>query len=356
MIESHNDLSVRRQCELLNLARSGIYWEPMPMAEEDLAICKELDKLHLELPAFGSRKLSRLLKAQGQTVNRKRVQRLMRIMGIEALAPKPRTTVPAPEHTKFPYLLRHLAIIRPNQVWASDITYIPTRQGHCYLVAVMDWYTRRVLSWRISNTMDSRFCIEVVEEALANFGLPEIFNTDQGSQFTDDNFTSVLLDKGVKVSMDGRGRFMDNIFVRASMAVCQMRGGLLERLPRRGRRPQWHRDLPGQVQPQAASPNPWISDTRSVLRIRTKEVGDERGRLNRRCIMLMARCPQLQRVHLLLWGRARIASVDSSHQHASALNNFLAGEAHPDLQTNPRGLSLSSGHFWSYQRGPLQTI
>jgi putative transposase len=213
MIEPHIDLSVRRQCELLNLARSGIYWDPMPTAEEDLAICKELDKLHLEFPAFGSRKLSRLLKAQGQTVNRKRVQRLMRTMGIEALAPKPRTTVPAPEHTKFPYLLRHLAIVRPNQVWASDITYIPTRQGHCYLVAVMDWYTRRVLSWRISNTMDSCFCIEVVEEALANFGLPEIFNTDQGSQFTDDNFTSVLLDKGVKVSMDGRGRFMDNIFV-----------------------------------------------------------------------------------------------------------------------------------------------
>jgi putative transposase len=213
MIEPHDDLSVRRQCELLKLARSGVYFQPTPLAAEDLVICKELDKLHLEFPASGSRMLSRLLKAQGQLVNRKRVQRLMRIMGIEALAPKPRTTVPASEHTKFPYLLRHLEIVRPNQVWASDITYIPTRQGHCYLVAVMDWYTRRVLSWRISNTMDSRFCIEAVEDALANFGLPEIFNTDQGSQFTDDDFTSVLLDRGVKVSMDGRGRFMDNIFV-----------------------------------------------------------------------------------------------------------------------------------------------
>jgi putative transposase len=212
MIEAQHDLSVRRQCELLKLARSGVY-RPISTAEEDLPLCKQLDKLHLEFPASGSRKLSRLLKAQGQLVNRKRVQRLMRSMGIEALAPKPRTSEAAPEHTKFPYLLRHLEIVRPNQVWASDITYIPTRQGHCYLVAVMDWYTRRVLSWRISNTMDSRFCIEAVEEAMARFGVPEIFNTDQGSQFTDDDFTSPLLGKGVKVSMDGRGRFMDNIFV-----------------------------------------------------------------------------------------------------------------------------------------------
>lgn len=213
MIEARHDLSVRRQCELLRLARSGVYFQPAPLPEEDVAMCKELDKLHLEFPAFGSRKLSRLLKAQGKPVNRKRVQRLMRIMGIEALAPKPRTTEIAAEHTKFPYLLRHLEIVRPNQVWASDITYIPTRQGHCYLVAVMDWYTRLALSWRISNTMDSRFCIEAVEEAIAEFGAPEIFNTDQGSQFTDGDFTSLLLGKGVKVSMDGRGRFMDNIFV-----------------------------------------------------------------------------------------------------------------------------------------------
>lgn len=212
MIEAQNDLSVRRQCELLQLSRSGVY-RPTPTADEDLALCRGLDKLHLEFPAFGSRKLSRLLRTQGKAVNRKRVQRLMRIMGIEALAPKPRTSEPAPEHTRFPYLLRHLEIVRPNQVWASDITYIPTRQGHCYLVAVMDWHTRRALSWRISNTMDSRFCIEAVEEAIANFGLPGIFNTDQGSQFTDDDFTKVLLEKGVKVSMDGRGRFMDNIFV-----------------------------------------------------------------------------------------------------------------------------------------------
>jgi putative transposase len=212
MVEAQQDLSVRRQCEILKLARSGVY-RPTSTAEEDLTLCKQLDNLHLEFPAFGSRKLSRLLKTQGQLVNRKRVQRLMRVMGIEALAPKPRTSEAAPEHTKFPYLLRHLEIVRPNQVWASDITYIPTRQGHCYLVAVMDWYSRRVLSWRISNTMDSCFCVEAVEEAIAKFGTPEIFNTDQGSQFTDGDFTSPLLSKGVKVSMDGRGRFMDNIFV-----------------------------------------------------------------------------------------------------------------------------------------------
>jgi putative transposase len=212
MVQAPHDLSVRRQCEILKLARSGVY-RPTSAAEEDLSLCKRLDNLHLEFPAFGSRKLSRLLKAQGQLVNRKRVQRLMRIMGIEALAPKPRTSEAAPEHTRFPYLLRHLDIVRPNQVWASDITYIPTRHGHCYLVAVMDWYSRRVLSWRISNTMDSHFCIEAVEEAIAKFGAPEIFNTDQGSQFTDGDFTSPLLSKGVKVSMDGRGRFMDNIFV-----------------------------------------------------------------------------------------------------------------------------------------------
>jgi len=212
MIEPKHELSVRRQCEVLRLARSGVY-RATPVADEDLALCKELDQLHLEFPAFGSRKLSRLLKAEGRPVNRKRVQRLMRAMGIEALAPKPSTSEAAPEHTKFPYLLRHLEIVRPNQVWASDITYISTRQGHCYLVAVMDWYTRRVLSWRISNTMDSRFCIEAVAEAIAKFGAPEIFNTDQGAQFTDGDFTSPLLGKGVKVSMDGRGRFMDNIFV-----------------------------------------------------------------------------------------------------------------------------------------------
>ena len=174
---------------------------------------RELDKLHLEFPFYGSRKLCHSLRTQGTQICRKRVRRLMGLMGISSLAPKPNTSIPSREHVKFPYLLRNLAIARPHHVWASDITYIPTRQGFAYLVAVMDWFTRHVLSWRISNTLDSRFCIEAVQEALSNFGAPAIFNTDQGSQFTDESFAKPLLSLGIKVSMDGKGRFMDNIFV-----------------------------------------------------------------------------------------------------------------------------------------------
>lgn len=213
MIEPKSKVSIRRQCELLRLPRSSFYFEALGTSDDDLKLCAELDRLHLEFPAAGSRVLSRLLRNRGQRVNRKRVQRLMREMGLESLAPKPRTTVASPEHEKFPYLLRNLEIVRPNQVWASDITYIKTNRGHCYLVAVMDWYSRRVLSWRLSNSMDSSFCVEALREAMANYGVPSIFNTDQGSQFTDKAFTSALLNAGVKVSMDGRGRFMDNIFV-----------------------------------------------------------------------------------------------------------------------------------------------
>jgi putative transposase len=213
MVEPKEKISIRRQCELLDLPRSTFYFEGMETPEEDLKLCTELDRLHLEFPAAGSRQLSRLLRNRGKRVNRKRVQRLMRAMGLEALAPEPCTTMASPEHEKFPYLLRNLNIVRPNQVWASDITYISTAMGHCYLVAVMDWYSRRVLSWRVSNSMDSTFCIEALREAMGKFGTPSIFNTDQGSQFTDKAFTSVLLNAGVKVSMDGRGRFMDNIFV-----------------------------------------------------------------------------------------------------------------------------------------------
>lgn len=213
MIEPKDKVSIRRQCELLDLPRSTFYFEGMGPSDEDLKLCAELDRLHLEFPAAGSRQLSRYLRNRGERVNRKRVQRLMRLMGLESLAPKPRTTIPNAEHEKFPYLLRNLEIVRPNQVWASDITYIPTAMGHCYLVAIMDWYSRRVLSWRVSNSMDSSFCVEALREAMEKFGTPSIFNTDQGSQFTDKAFTSVLLNAGVKVSMDGRGRFMDNIFI-----------------------------------------------------------------------------------------------------------------------------------------------
>jgi putative transposase len=208
-----SDPSVRRRCELLGISRSGLYYEPAEPDAEELEVMRRIDQIHLEHPFYGSRSIARELKGVGEPVNRKRIQRLMRLMGIESCAPKPQTSKPAPEHPVYPYLLRGLTITRPNQVWASDITYIPLAQGFAYLVAIMDWHSRRVLSWRVSNTMDPRFCVEALEEALEHFGQPEIFNTDQGSQFTASDFTDVLLALGIKISMDGKGRYLDNIFV-----------------------------------------------------------------------------------------------------------------------------------------------
>lgn len=174
---------------------------------------RRIDELHLKWPFFGSRRISHELRTTGLVVNRKRVQRLMRIMGLEGVAPKPNTSRPAPEHPVYPYLLRNLPINRPNQVWAADITYIPLARGFAYLVAIMDWYSRRVLAWRLSNSLDTAFCVEALEDALARFGQPEIVNTDQGSQFTAEAFTQVLLARGIKISMDGKGRCLDNVFV-----------------------------------------------------------------------------------------------------------------------------------------------
>jgi putative transposase len=174
---------------------------------------RRIDELHLKRPCYGSRLLSVTLRNEGHEVNRKRVQRLMRLMGIESMAPKPKTSEPHPEHAVYPYLLRNLRISRPDQVWATDITYIPMRAGFVYLVAVIDWYSRRVLSWRLSNTLDSAFCVEALEEAIERFGPPEIFNTDQGAQFTADAFTRVLREQGIAISMDGKGRCLDNVFV-----------------------------------------------------------------------------------------------------------------------------------------------
>ena len=205
--------SVRRQCELLRICRSGLYYVPTPTSPEELALMRRIDELHLNHPFYGSRKLSYLLRQEGRDANRKRVQRLMRVMGLEAMVPKPKTSEPHPEHVKYPYLLRGLAISRVNQVWATDITYIPMKAGFVYLVAIMDWYSRRVLSWRLSNTLDSSFCVEALEEAVARFGQPEIFNTDQGAQFTADAFTKPLRDRGIAISMDGKGRCLDNVFV-----------------------------------------------------------------------------------------------------------------------------------------------
>jgi putative transposase len=206
-------LSIRRQCELLGVARSGVYRRPRPANDNDPVLMRRIDELFTAWPFLGSRRLMALLRAEGHPINRKRVQRLMRRMGIAALGPKPRTTKPAPGHKIFPYLLRGVTVDRPNQVWAADITYIPIGRGFLYLVAVIDWASRAVLSWRLSNTMDVSFCVAALEEALARFGKPEIFNTDQGSQFTSAAFTDTLAAAGIKISMDGRGRWMDNVFI-----------------------------------------------------------------------------------------------------------------------------------------------
>jgi putative transposase len=207
------DLSVRRQCRLLNVARSGVYRPTTEPSAEDLALMRRIDELHLDLPFYGSRRMTFELNREGRGVNRKRVQRLMRLMGLEGLVPRPGTSKAAPGNKIYPYLLRGLTITEPNHVWASDITYIPMANGFLYLVAIIDWASRAVLSWRLSNTMDTRFCIEALEEALARHGRPRIFNTDQGAQFTSSAFTGKLEAAGVAISMDGRGRFMDNIFI-----------------------------------------------------------------------------------------------------------------------------------------------
>jgi len=207
------ELSARRQCVLLNLARSGVYRPKAGPSADDLALMRRIDKLHLELPFYGSRRMTYELNREGRGVNRKRVRRLMRTMAIEALVPRPGTSEAAPWHKIYSYLLRGLAISEPNHVWATDITYIPLARGFLYLVAIIDWASRAVLSWRLSNTMDTRFCVEALEEALARHGKPRIFNTDQGAQFTSAAFTGKLEAAGIAISMDGRGRFMDNIFI-----------------------------------------------------------------------------------------------------------------------------------------------
>jgi putative transposase len=210
---AHPHLSVVRQCALVSIGRSTFYRAPTPDTAEHLALMRLLDEQFLETPWYGSRQMARHLRRLGHAVGRKRVRRLMARMGLVPIYQRPRTTVPHPEHKIYPYLLRNVVVDRPNQVWCADITYIPMRRGFLYLVAVMDWATRRVLSWRLSNTMDVDFCIVALQEALARFGRPEIFNSDQGSQFTSPQFTEVLIGAEVRISMDGRGRWMDNVFI-----------------------------------------------------------------------------------------------------------------------------------------------
>jgi putative transposase len=213
ILRNHPDLSLSRQCRLLTISRSSLYYAPKGESPENLTLMRRIDELFLKYPFYGSRQMARHLWREGIEAGRHRVRRLMRLMGLEAIYQAPRTSMPHPAHRIFPYLLTGMVIDRPNQVWCADITYIPVQRGFLYLVAIMDWATRHVLAWRLSNTMDAQFCVEALNEALTRYGRPEIFNTDQGSQFTSFNFTDALKDAGIRISMDGRGRCMDNIFI-----------------------------------------------------------------------------------------------------------------------------------------------
>ena len=208
----HQSLSLVRQSALLGVSRSSLYYRPKETPQQDLSLMREIDRQYLETPFYGSRRMKASLERQGMPVSRKRVQRLMRLMGLRAIYRQPRTSQPTPERWVYPYLLRDLAITRANQVWAADITYLPMARGFLYLVAIMDWHSRYVVAWRLSNTLEAVFCAEALNEALGQ-GTPEVFNTDQGSQFTSREFTQILQDHPVKISMDGKGRYRDNIFV-----------------------------------------------------------------------------------------------------------------------------------------------
>ena len=212
-VHNNHVLPRTRRCQLLQVCRSTAYYRPEPVSTQDLLLMRLIDEIHLQWPFYGSRRVRDELQTLGHRVNRKHVQRLMRQMDLRALYPRPRTSQPDKGHKIYPYLLRDLTIDRPNQVWATDITYIPMAKGFMYLVAIMDWSTRRVLSWRLSNTLDTDFCIEALDEALQRYGAPQIFNTDQGSQFTSEAFTGVLKNNGIEISMDGKGRWVDNVFV-----------------------------------------------------------------------------------------------------------------------------------------------
>jgi len=213
MINREHPLPLTKQCLLLNLSRSGIYYLPVPVSEKDRGLMRLIDEIHLDYPYLGTRGIKNELWDKGYKVGRSHIRTLMRKMGIEALYQKPRLSEPHPGHTLYPYLLRGLTITEANHVWAADITYIPMTKGFCYLVAIMDWASRKVLSWRLSNTLDTSFCTEALEEAISRNGTPQLFNTDQGSQFTSDDFTDILKKHDIRISMDGKGRWMDNMFI-----------------------------------------------------------------------------------------------------------------------------------------------
>ena len=264
MIDREHDLPITKQADVLRISRGSVYYLPRPVSATDLEIMRRLDRLHLEFPFAGSRMLRGLLAAEGCEIGRRHVKTLMRRMGIEALYRRPRTTKPAPGHKIYPYLLRGMQITRPNQVWAMDITYITMARGFVYLAVVLDWFSRRVLSWRVSITMEAAFCVETLEDALARHGKPDIFNTDQGSQFTGSVFTGVLANKDIAISMDGKGAWRDNVFVerlwrsvkyeevylRAYESVTEARGSIGRYLEfYNGRRP--HSSLDGKTPDKA---------------------------------------------------------------------------------------------------------
>ncbi len=213
MIDREALLPVVKQCQLLRISRSAVYYQGAAVSDDELAVMRQIDEIHLARPFLGSRRISGELKDRGFTINRKRVRRLMRLMGIAAVYPKPKTSKAAKGHKTYPYLLRGLEPERANQVWVADITYLPMARGFCYLVAIMDLYSRKILSWQLSNSLDPRFCVTALTEALERYGTPEIFNTDQGAQFTSQAFTGVLDQHGIRISMDGKGRWVDNVFI-----------------------------------------------------------------------------------------------------------------------------------------------
>jgi putative transposase len=236
----HPHFSILKQCAMLKVPRSTVYYKPRPVSEDDLALMKRIDEIFTKWPFYGSRRMVEELRGEGFDVNRKHVRRLMRVMGYEAIYPKPNTSLAHKDHKKYPYLLRNMTIDHPNQVWCADITYIQMAKGHVYLVAVMDWFSRKVLSWRLSITMEADFCVEALKEAMEVYGKPEIFNTDQGVQFTAEAFIKTLAAQGVKISMDGKARYLDNImierlwrslkyeevFIKAYASVAQARLGI----------------------------------------------------------------------------------------------------------------------------------
>ena len=256
----HCQLSLVRQCSLLDVSRAWVYYRPVPTRAEDLDLMALMDRQYLKTPFYGSRKMKAWLLQQGYLVSRKKVRRLMRLMGLEAIYRRPNTSKPVPGHRIYPYLLQGVEVNRVDQVWAADITYIPMAQGFLYLVAIMDWHSRQVLAWKLSNTMDTGFCVAALEEAL-NRGRPEIFNSDQGAQFTSEAFTQMLQEQGVRVSMDGKGRYLDNIFVERLWREHQVRGGVSKSLPDCRRDPNWDQCLPGVLQPAEASPGFGLPDT-----------------------------------------------------------------------------------------------